>query len=168
MDGAALAKSSIRNLTDLIESDDHTADYQDIRANVSDTLAYLLVQRAEQANRAGDEVGKRKLLEEAVEVFKTIAPKGGGDILFRYAVALNGLDRKVDANLYLETAIRDKGYLPTHELYLVYNFISPDFWEELSKTGTATPTRTLAAPTDHSGAKAKPDACPNAEPASKT
>jgi uncharacterized protein YjbI with pentapeptide repeats len=125
--GVALAQNSRQEL----------ADYQSVQADVSDTLAYLLMQRAERAERAGDANLKHQYLQQAIEFSKAAAATGKGEFLFRYALALNALG-KADAMQNLGKAIKDKGYVPTHELFLLDAFISPDFWDELKQAGIAT------------------------------
>ncbi|OCK59155.1 pentapeptide repeat-containing protein [Bradyrhizobium sp. LMTR 3] len=93
----------------------------DNRANFTDTIAYTFLQERQPARAV-------KLLEQP-GILETLR----GDLIFRYAVALHALalekngDEKKEldqkALTHLEFSLRDRNYVPSHELYLLRHYI---------------------------------------------
>ncbi len=93
----------------------------DNRANFTDTIAYIFLQERQPARAV-------ELLEQPgiLEILR-------GDSIFRYAVALHALasekngDEKKEldqkALTHLEDALRNRNYVPSHELYLLRHYI---------------------------------------------
>jgi hypothetical protein len=140
MDAAELAKQSIEVLQALIKEGNTNRDYSVIFANVSDTLAYILLQKAAQITGKDD---KDKRLAEAVKYFgDAVNEDNDGSVSFRYAVALNATGKVSEALRYLTVSIRDKEYSPTHELYLLDKLFTSDFRTQLRLLTDDLPSRT--------------------------
>jgi uncharacterized protein YjbI with pentapeptide repeats len=95
-------------------------------ANYTDTMAYILLQEDQPA--------------EAIKLYEQpgiIGPNSQGDLIFKYAVALhaaalekNGNEKErldQEAQAYLEQSLRNRNYLPSHELYLLRRYIKDEF-----------------------------------------
>ncbi len=102
------------------------------RMNFTDTKAYILLQE-------GDPAGAVELLEKP----GIIETNSDGDLIFRYAFALHALalEKEGDekgrleqkAQAYLEKSLRNRNYVPSHELYLLRRYITDEFKAKLSK-----------------------------------
>ena len=69
-------------------------------------------------------------------------PLSRGDLLFKYAVALRALaqekagdekqrlDQKAEG--YLEKSLKNRNYVPSHELYLLRRYITDEFKAQLA------------------------------------
>jgi uncharacterized protein YjbI with pentapeptide repeats len=100
-------------------------------ANFTDTMAYLLLQEGQPAEAV-------KLLEQP----GIVETDSQGGLMFRYAVALHALaleDKGDDkqpleqkAQAYLEKSLRDRNYVPSHELYLLRRYITGEFKDKLA------------------------------------
>ena len=104
----------------------------DSRANFTDTKAYILLQQGEP--------------KKAVELFERLEADGShsrGDLLFKYAIALHALatlekreDEKLrleeKARAHLEKSLKNRNYVPSHELYLLRNYITDEFKAQLA------------------------------------
>lgn len=136
MDGAVLAEASIKKLAGLIDAGKTDQDYKRIKATVTDTLAYILMQRATKVDAKREVAVKDENLKSAIDLLSkdSINLIDDGGILFRYAVAIAAVGRTADAVGYLTKLQQDKSYVPTHELYLVHNLIKasdPEFQRKL-------------------------------------
>ena len=101
------------------------------RMNFTDTMAYILLQE-------GDPAEAVKLLEQP----GIVETNSDGDLIFRYAFALHALalekqgdekerlERKSQA--YLEKSLRNRNYVPSHELHLLRRYITDDFKTKLA------------------------------------
>ncbi len=113
----------IRRLQQQGKNDDINKGYRRSEANFEDTLAYILMQDEGSPNREAK-------LTEAVELLKdAIAVRPEGELLFRYAVALNAVGEK--PTKFLEDALREEQYEPSHELYLLSAYITGHFKNEI-------------------------------------
>ncbi|WP_342732715.1 pentapeptide repeat-containing protein [Bradyrhizobium sp. B117] len=104
----------------------------DSRANFTDTKAYILLQ-----------LDKPK---DAVDLFGGLERDEAlsrGDLLFKYAIALHALAtleksdderRRLDqkAETYLEKSLKGRNYVPSHELYLLRDYIKDAFRAQLA------------------------------------
>ena len=119
IDGIELARKSIALIKELDPSDKERS------ANFSDTLAYLLLQRA--AHEQKSDI-KSQDLDEALRLWETsIKLRPVGSSRFRYAVALSAAGNEPEAEQNLAQAILEN-YYPTHETYLLKAAISPSLW----------------------------------------
>ena len=99
--------------------------------NFTDTKAYILLQEGEPAEAV-------KLLEQP----GIIGTNSDGDLIFRYAFALHALalEKEGDekerleqkAQAYLEKSLRNRNYVPSHELYLLRRYITDEFKAKLA------------------------------------
>jgi hypothetical protein len=99
-------------------------------ANFTDTKAYILLQEEKPA--------------KAVELYEQpgiVEPNSQGDLIFRYGVALHALamtktgDEKErldqEAQLRLKQSLKNRNYIPSHELYLLRRYITGEFKAKL-------------------------------------
>jgi hypothetical protein len=98
-------------------------------ANFADTLAYIMLQqgRPEEAE---------KLLKPGIEISQD------GESMFRYAVALHALASEKEgqdkeqleqkAQAYLVNSLKDRNYVPSHELYLLRRYITDRFRDKMA------------------------------------
>jgi uncharacterized protein YjbI with pentapeptide repeats len=99
-------------------------------ANFTDTKAYILLQEDKPA--------------KAVELYEQpgiVEPNSQGDLIFRYAVALHALAmtktgdemERLDqeAQLRLKQSLKNRNYIPSHELYLLGRYITDEFKAKL-------------------------------------
>jgi uncharacterized protein YjbI with pentapeptide repeats len=112
---------------------------EDNSTNFADTMAYILLQEGQPAEAV-------KLLEEQPSVVKlleqtsAVEANSHGDLMFRYAIALHALalkkqgDEKVEqkAQDYLTRSLRERYYVPSHELYLLRRYITGEFKDKLA------------------------------------
>jgi uncharacterized protein YjbI with pentapeptide repeats len=110
-DALDAASQAICILDDLKKSGVPNIDYDDWFSNFRDTQAYLLMQ----ANRMPE---ARVLYEKNLD----LTEKDRG-MLFRYAIALYATGEESAAHARFETAIRQKGYLPSTELQNLKQYI---------------------------------------------
>jgi uncharacterized protein YjbI with pentapeptide repeats len=110
-DALDAASQAICILDDLKKSGVPNIDYDDWFSNFRDTQAYLLMQ----ANRMPE---ARVLYEKNLD----LTEKDRG-MLFRYAIALYATGEESAAHARFETAIRQKGYLPSTELQTLKQYI---------------------------------------------
>jgi hypothetical protein len=100
----------------------------DSRANFTDTKAYILLQEGQ---------------PEKAERLESDGTHSRGDLLFKYAIALHALatlekrdDEKLrldqKAGAYLEKSLKNRNYVPSHELYLLRRYITDEFKEQLA------------------------------------
>ena len=99
-------------------------------ANLTDTMAYILLQEGQPAEAV-------KLLEQP----GIVETNSQGELVFRYAVALHALalEKKDDekqpleqkAQAYLEKSLRNRNYVPSHELFLLRRYITDEFKDKL-------------------------------------
>lgn len=155
MDAAKLASQALEIFDAVIQRTDESAavmdDYKRAKASVSDTLAYILIQREELTPEQRGSIVP--LLEYAKDV------KGNGGILFRYSAALFASD-ETKALEHLKKSVRDKNYMPTHELYLMPKLLTPQFQEAFEKLRSADSTDSdaqISKPTP--AAPSLPDRC---------
>jgi uncharacterized protein YjbI with pentapeptide repeats len=105
------------------------------RAQTGDTMAYILLQKSEK-----DPATQQQNMQKAVDLLATAAKLDYGEVLFRYAIALNALDR--DWTGALESALIRKQYEPTHELYLLNKYFTGNFRQRvIDLTGRVTVAR---------------------------
>jgi uncharacterized protein YjbI with pentapeptide repeats len=136
MDGVTLAEESIKKLDGLIDAGNTSQDYRKVKATVTDTLAYVLMQRAAKVDVKREIAAKDENLKRAIDLLSkdSINLIDDGGIFFRYAVALAAVGRTADAVGYLTKLQQDRTYVPTHELYLLNNLIKssdPEFQKKL-------------------------------------
>jgi uncharacterized protein YjbI with pentapeptide repeats len=103
----------------------------DNNANFADTMAYILLQEGQPAEAV-------KLLEQP----GIVDANSDGDLMFRYAVALHALAQEQQgddkesleqkAQAYLEKSLRNRNYVPSHELYLLRRYITDKFKDKLA------------------------------------
>jgi hypothetical protein len=93
------------------------------RANVQDTLGYILMQK-------GNLEEAQRLLSDAV------ALTDDGEILFRYALTLSMRGNRDHATVNLKKSIGEQGYIPSHELYLLKGRISEQFLAEIDSASS--------------------------------
>jgi uncharacterized protein YjbI with pentapeptide repeats len=110
-DALDAASQAICILDDLKKSGVPNIDYDDWFSNFRDTQAYLLMQ----TNRMPE---ARALYEKNLD----LTEKDRG-MLFRYAIALYATGEESAAHARFETAIRQKGYLPSTELQNLKQYI---------------------------------------------
>jgi hypothetical protein len=110
-DALDAASQAICILDDLKKRGVPNIDYDDWFSNFRDTQAYLLMQ----ANRMPE---ARVLYEKNLD----LTEKDRG-MLFRYAIALYATGEESAAHARFETAIRQKGYLPSTELQNLKQYI---------------------------------------------
>jgi Pentapeptide repeats (9 copies) len=99
-------------------------------ANFTDTKAYILLQE-----------DRRPEAVESYEQPGIIEPSSQGDYIFKYAVALHALamtkegdeKKRLDqkAQLHLERSLKNRNYIPSHELYLLRRYITDEFRAKL-------------------------------------
>ena len=160
-DGAKLARQAIEIFDDLLKVADGNRDFSFWRANTKDTLGYILLQKASDADARKDNQTKNRLLDEAIGLLAEAenADVDGG-ITFRRAVALNAAGREPEALVALAVALKVKGYTPTHELYLLARFINGQpgaFLTELEQyTGSTGAANTRPANPEQSNSGADP------------
>jgi hypothetical protein len=116
----------------------------DVSTYFNDTLAYILLQKP-----AEDATQKRKNLERAEALWADSIKDAEGDVQFRYAIALHALGRDNEANRYLDKAVIDEFYEPSHELYLLKDYITGDFRQRILKL------------TGRGGKRQPPSRCPD-------
>jgi hypothetical protein len=113
----------------------------DNSVNFADTMAYILLQEGQPAEAI-------RLLEEQPSVVKSlehasaVEANSRGDLMFRYAIALHALALKKQgdekerleqkAQAYLEKSLRERYYVPSHELYLLRRYITDEFKDKLA------------------------------------
>jgi hypothetical protein len=137
LDGEKLARDSIRIAEELNSKPDRNpralARYRKLRAEVSDTLAYIIIQRERSPSQKLDEAIDR--LEFAKDVLDD------KEVYFKLAIALS-IANKDDskAATYFEKSVLEQRYVPTHELYLLAEFIPKTFWEIMARSKTAKAT----------------------------
>src|SRR5207302_8615062 len=101
------------------------------RMNLTDTMAYILLQERDPAEAV-------RLLEQP----GIVETKSDGDLIFRYAFALHALALKEKgdekerleqmARAYLEKSLKNRNYVPSHELYLLRGYIADEFKAQLA------------------------------------
>jgi uncharacterized protein YjbI with pentapeptide repeats len=105
------------------------------RAQTGDTMAYILLQKPEK-----DTATQQQNLQKAVGLLETAAKSDYGEVLFRYAIALNAVNG--DWANALEGALIRKQYEPTHELYLLNKYFTGNFKQRVvDLTGRVTVPR---------------------------
>ena len=104
---------------------------QDTYENLQDTHAYILLQQ-------GDFEGAKRALERVPQKLER-----DGETMFKYAVALQALaasqpepERSVASGrsiTYLEVALGQRNYVPSHELYLLRRLLTGEFEVRLKR-----------------------------------
>ena len=113
-----------------------------IKSSTEDTLAYILMQK-----RPADPAATKDNFSKAASLLEKSMVFSSGEKRFRYAVALHVLGSEPEAKAQLVMAIPASQYQPSHELYLLYPYITDadGFKNEImnmtGRTGRSLPTR---------------------------
>jgi Pentapeptide repeats (9 copies) len=121
-DGAA--EAAVREALQLLEDPERKSSRSRTYAWSQDTLAYILLQEKDTAKQQAS-------LQEALGLLAQAETIGAGEVYFRYAVALHRAHKESDATERLENAIREKEYDPSHELYLLNEYFTGPFKNEV-------------------------------------
>jgi len=146
LDGEKMARESIRIVDELIDKPDRDPQtlqsYRYQKAMVNDPLAYIIIQREGSPSQRLNEAIDR--LESARDVMDDRQDR---EVYFKLAIALNIASKdEPKAAAYLKKSVQEKGYVPSHEVYLLAEFITQPFREIIanSKTAKATPSKNAA------------------------
>lgn len=115
-----VAEKAARDALGVLDEMNEKERSEDDRQRFDDTLAYVLLQRANE-----DPAKRTARLEEAAGLLAVAIKSGDGEVMFRYAVALYALRR--DWTNELENALVVQQYDPTHELLLLKDDITGEF-----------------------------------------
>jgi len=132
-DGERLARESIRMVDELIKKTDSDSrnreKYRKQKADVSDTLALIIIQRDGLTPERRD---------EAIQLLDFAKVLDDKEVYFHLAVAHNtDINDDPKAIEYLDTSVTQRSYVPTYELYLLRKFITPRFLETIARSKTA-------------------------------
>jgi uncharacterized protein YoaH (UPF0181 family) len=122
---------------------------EDDKERFDDTLAYILLQRANE-----DAALKAARLEEAAGLLEVAARLKDGEVIFRRAVVLFALKR--DWKSALENALVEQQYDPTHELLLLKDYITGEFKQrvmDITGRHSRQPPRSRCPPQDNKSDK---------------
>jgi hypothetical protein len=133
LDGEELARESIKIMDELINKPDRDPrtlqKYRKLKAEVSDTLAFIIIQREGLTPERRD---------EAIQLLEFAKVLDDREVYFHLAVALNtNANDDPKARQYLDKSVTENGYAPTYELYLLGKFVTPRFLEIIAKSKAA-------------------------------